>query len=429
MSTAGPRAAPPALLLVYGAVLVLGAVACAGTAAAGIDRPGTALGFALLVAVGQATRREDAEEREPAPLASAAALGYGLLATVAGAPARHGVLQVMAVAVTGALAGSLPLLALGRDPGPERLARRLLTLAFVALLCRPLYAVGAAHGYEVGRGPLFVGWIVLVVLLAVLCDTALATLLEHARTRWPYGGLLREELRARCGIGSAVCVAGAAAALAVGVAGVWVLPLIAVPLFLAQFSFGRYAAVRGVYRQTIAALARSTEIAGHTPPGHAARVAALSRAMGREFGLSERRLTVLEYAALMHDIGQLSLVDPVPGGATSGLPPAQQRRIAVLGAEVARQAGVPAEVAVVVERQADPCHRQPLGARIVRAANAYDELAAAEPRTAGEGDGPAGCPQALERLRRAAGAEYEPAVVECLARVVSRGGLSGPRTG
>ena len=93
-----------------------------------------------------------------------------------------------------------------------------------------------------------------------------------------------------------------------------------VPLLLTQFSFRRYAAVRATYRQTIASLARATEIAGYTPHGHARRVAALSRAVGRELGLSEPELTVLEYAALMHDIGQLSLVDPVPAGATAPLP-------------------------------------------------------------------------------------------------------------
>ena len=41
-----------------------------------------------------------------------------------------------------------------------------------------------------------------------------------------------------------------------------------------------------------------------------------------------------------------------------------------------RQTGVAAEVAVVVERQADPYREQPLAARIVRAVNAYDEMAA-----------------------------------------------------
>ena len=98
----------------------------------------------------------------------------------------------------------------------------------------------------------------------------------------------------------------------------------------------------------------------------------------------------------MHDIGQLSLVDPVPAGATAVLPAPEQRRIALLGGAVVRQTGVDAAVAVVVERQADPYREQPVAARIVRAVNAYEEKA----RDAG----PGGPLTALEELRLATGA-------------------------
>jgi response regulator RpfG family c-di-GMP phosphodiesterase len=125
---------------------------------------------------------------------------------------------------------------------------------------------------------------------------------------------------------------------------------------------------------------------------------------------------VLEYAALMHDIGQLSLVDPVPEGATASLAPAEQHRIAMLGAAVVRQTGVPPEVAVVVERQAAPYREQPLPARIVRAVNAYDDLAAADP--------PGGPLGALEQLRLGTGHDYQPEVVESLACVLSRDSLT-----
>lgn len=119
----------------------------------------------------------------------------------------------------------------------------------------------------------------------------------------------------------------------------------------------------------------------------------------------------------MHDIGQLSLVDPVAGGATALLPAEEQRRIALLGGEVVRRTGVPEAVAVVVERQADPYRGQPLTARIVRAVNAYDDLAG--------GEGPGAALDALERLRLGTARDYHPDVVECLARVLARGGAAG----
>lgn len=132
----------------------------------------------------------------------------------------------------------------------------------------------------------------------------------------------------------------------------------------------------------------------------------------------------------MHDIGQLSLVDPVPEGATAFLPPAEQRRIALLGGAVVRQTGVPAAVAVVVERQADPYREQPLSARIVRTVNAYDDLTGECASASGSPGGPlGGSLGALERLRLGTGHDYQPEVVESLARVLSRGGPAPGRAG
>jgi hypothetical protein len=117
---------------------------------------------------------------------------------------------------------------------------------------------------------------------------------------------------------------------------------------------------------------------------------------------------------LMHDIGQLSLVDPVAAGATEQLDPALQQRIALLGGAVVRQTGVPAEIAVVVEQQANPFREQTLTARIVRAVNAYEDLVAGKAAVEGS-------LRALERLRLGGAHDYDPRVVEALSRVVSRG--------
>ena len=70
--------------------------------------------------------------------------------------------------------------------------------------------------------------------------------------------------------------------------------------------------------------------------------------------MSEPELLDLEYAALMHDIGQLSLAEPIPGGATVLASPEDQRRIAGLGASVIEQAGVLDRVAEIVRCQSLP---------------------------------------------------------------------------
>ncbi|MGW6571220.1 HD-GYP domain-containing protein [Streptomyces sp. NPDC054945] len=403
----------PAAWTVRGAAGLLTGAALGHTLWHGVDEPGAALAFATLITVGELARR-DPLGRHPAPLGSAGSLAYALLGHNAGQSTHHGVLQTVAVVVAAVLAGIVPHIARGRGPALDHLSRRVLTVAFAAACFQPLYNSGRLERW-VGQGPYLVAFLLFLLGLTALCDAVLAAALAGARTGRPYGPVLRDELRAQLGVGSAICATGVVMALGTAAAGLWALPVFSVPLLLTQLSFHRITAIRTTYRQTITSLARATEIAGCTRPGHSRRVAALSCAVGRELGLSERELTVLEYAALMHDIGQLSLVDPVPDGATAGLPGAEARRIAELGGEVARQTGVPAEVAVVVERQADPYREQPTAARIVRTVNAYDDLV-------GGSRHPGGSLAALERLRLGTGHDYQPEVVECLARVLARGG-------
>ncbi|MER6672482.1 metal-dependent phosphohydrolase [Streptomyces sp. NPDC000983] len=409
-------ARPARILVSVHTSAALLAVGCLlGTLWNGLEERPVALAFGLLITVGELTRWTGPQVREPAPLAAAGALAYALLGEDAGTPTHHGMAQAVTIVLTAILLGCVPHIARGRGPDPGQLARRLLTVGFAAVCFQPLYNRGL---FEQWSGAAYALLLAALLALTALCDAVLAAALARSRTGWPFGPLLRDELRGLLGIGSAVGATGAVMALAVAVAGLWALPVFCVPLLLTQLAFRRYAAVRATYRQTIASLARATEVAGYTPAGHARRVAALSVAVGRDLGLSGAELTVLEYAALMHDIGQLSLVDPVPAGATAPLPAAEQRRIALLGGAVVRQTGVDASVAVVVERQADPCREQPAAARIVRTVNAYEEKA--------YGAGADGPLKALEELRLATADEHDPEVVEALARVLR---ISGAGTG
>ncbi|SCK31660.1 HD-GYP domain-containing protein [Streptomyces sp. WMMB 322] len=408
-----------AVALCRGAAVALSCAALGVTLWRGLEEPWVALAFAAVVAVGESARvrlpGRDHEGRAPtsAPLGAAGALGYALLGDVGGEGTTHGVLQVVAVVIVAALAGHAPRALRGPSLEVDHALRGVLAVGFAATCFQPLYNSGALAQW-VGRGPNYALLLLAITLLTGLCDAVLAAVFAAAGARRPVGPLLRDQLRARVGIAAAIGATGAVIALAVGAAGLWALPVFCLPLLLTQFSFGRYASVRATYRQTIASLARSTEVAGYTPPGHARRVAELSLAVGRELGLTEPDLTVLEYAALMHDIGQLSLVDPVASGATEGLEPELQRRIALLGGAVVRQTGVASDVAVVVERQASPFREQPLTARIVRAVNAYEDMVAGKASIERS-------LRALEKLRLGCAHDYEPRVVEALSRVVSRG--------
>jgi response regulator RpfG family c-di-GMP phosphodiesterase len=234
---------------------------------------------------------------------------------------------------------------------------------------------------------------------------------------------LWDELRVQLPLGTAV---GASALLiafsseVMGLAAVWVFTA---PLLVSQVAVRRYVGIRTTYLETVRALSRMTEVGGYVEGGHSRRVSRLSVAIGRELGMGEAELEELEYAALMHDIGQLSLRDPIPGGATVLVSPDDQRRIAELGADVIRQAGVLDQVADVVMQQSDPCRAPgmdqgpPVASRIIRAANAFDDLVG----SSADRDRAAA---ALERLRLDTASEYDPGVVEALSKVVGRRSLS-----
>lgn len=421
-------ARPGVVRLVHAAAAALCGAALVHTAVEGVAEPEAALAFGCLIALGVGIQWRTRTpvlpgDREQTPIGAAAALAYALLGPLRGLPTSHGVLQVVAVTGLGTGVGMLPALRPGRTGQGIRIdaaARRLLAVGFAALLFQPPYNAGAIDRLP---GPEYGILLTLVAGLAALCDAVIAAVLAWARTGLRFGAALEDELRALLGIGSAIVATGLLLSLLAGEVGLWALPLFCVPLLLAQASFRRAAAVRATTGQTIETLARATEVAGYTMEGHARRVADTACALGRELGLGTRELALLEYAALMHDIGQLSLVEPVPDGATALLAACEQQRIARLGSEVIRRTGVPRQVWHQVARLADPCRLAdgrpdrtlPIATRIIRVANAHDDLL-----TAARGRGlpdPAGRLEALERLRLERGRSYDPEVVDVLSRL------------
>lgn len=410
------------LVVVGGLLLAVAGVAATATQPE-VIQPQIALAFGALIAVGELVRVNLPGDRSAAPIGAAGGLAYALLGDFRfhdGVEATdYGVLQVVAVSTIAILLGAVPHMAVGQPPRLESLARRVLIVGFAALLFRPLYT--GEDLKDISEG----GWqlpalMLAIVLLCGLVDALLAALARSGRERSPFMAAARDEFGALLGIGSAIGATGVLIALAAGVMGYWALPLFALPLLVAQFSFRRYASIRATYDQTIQALSRVTEVGGYTETGHAQRVAQLSVAVGREMGLSEEDIKDLKYAALMHDIGQLSLTDPISGGATTLIARDEQRRIAAYGAEVIRQSGMD-RVAHIVEQQTEPFRRPgqpfdaniPVASRIIRVANAYDDFAGGSMESVQR-------MYALGRLREGMSEEYDPMVVDIASRVVER---------
>jgi hypothetical protein len=416
------RAAGP--LLVAAGLAVVAAVAV--TASAGLVDVdlGVCLAFAAFIALGEVLRITLPGGRQTAPLAAAGSLAFALLPefddrAIAPTAALAVALSVTVVTI-GSVVGAFPRALVGRGMHLDELARRVLTTLFAAALFRPMLPYLEPDQDESVAWQLALGMTLAAVLAAVI-DALLAAAVRSSQSRAPFRTAIVDEFRALVGISSAIAATGVLIALAAPIMGYWALPVFAVPLLLTQFSFRRYATIEGTYLQTIRSLSKVTEVGGYTETGHSRRVSRLAVTVGREMGVSERDLTDLEYAALMHDIGQLSLTEPIPGGATTMVAPVHQRRIAELGAEVIRQTGVLDRVADIVERQADPYRPYrgqldadlPVESRIIKAVNAYDDLVGASL----ESDRKL---QAVERLQLGIDREFDPTVVDTLARIVER---------
>jgi HD domain len=407
-------------LLLLAAVGMMVVAAVAHTAAARVTEPQTAVAFGAVIAIGELLRLRQPGGREAAPIAAAAALAYALLLRVGDLSSaqpvpRVAALQVIAVTAVGMTAGALPHIAAGRSAGLTGMATRLVAVACVAFAFRPI----AGTRLISGAGHWWIAFIVMTFLVAGgwLAEAIIAALIRADDLGARFSVALWDEMRIQFPLGAAVGVSAMMITFAAEVMGLAELAVFLGPLLVTQVAFRRYAGISATYLQTVRALARVTEVGGYVESGHSRRVSRLAVAVGRELGLAEPDLLDLEYAALMHDIGQLALTDPIPGGATVLVSTEDQRRIAELGADVISKAGVLDRVAELVRCQSWPSRghdpEPPVGSRIIRAANAFDDLVGGSTdrdRTAA----------ALERLRLDTAAEYDPGVVEALSDVASR---------
>ena len=414
------------LLVVAAGVWLVASVA--QTAATGVQDPRIAIAFGALSAFGEVLRLNLPGDRESAPIGFAGALAYALLIRVGAHPTQHSAAQVVTVATIGMIVGALPHLAVGRPARLSGMAARLLCVACVAYIFRPL-AGNAAVARDSG---LEFSLMTALAIFALLLEAVLTAMLRVDEQRARFRVALVDELRVQLPLGAAVGASALLIAFAADVMGLVALAVFTAPLLVTQVAFRRYAGIRATYLQTVRALAKVTEIGGYVEPGHSERVSRLAVAIGRELGIHEPQLLELEYAALMHDIGQLSLRDPISGGATIFVSPKDQQRIAELGADVIRQAQVLGSVAEIVRRQNDPYRNgepvtggygddpddrkpagPPLSSRIIKAANAFDDLV-------GSSLDPGRASAAVQQLRLDTAREYDPGAVEALSRVVHR---------
>ena len=377
------------------------------------------LPFLAAIVVGEVLRVSLPTGRAASPLSTAVVFALALDADYGAGGVLGGVPSVVTLAAAGMLVGAVPYAVAGRTPGIASISRRVLVTGGLAAVFR--ISVLPALPMAWTSGARFAAVVTVLLTVTVLVDAAMAGAMRSDAVGAPVLRAIRDELAATLGLRSAVAATSALIVLGADVMGAWSLAVFSVPLLIAQFSFKKYTGIRATYLQTIRSLSRATELGGYTETGHSLRVSELAVAAGRELGMSETQLLDLEYAALLHDIGQVALIEPIPGGATVLAAPADQRRIARDTVDIVRETGVLDDVAEILEHQTTPFRQMrelgeeiPLASRILKLVNAYEDLTGgrtmARDREA-----------AIERIHLGLGYEYDPKVVDVLIQVVRPG--------
>lgn len=389
------------------------------------DHRSLVMAYIAALIVGEMARIRMPGGRIAAPLASSAALALAFTYEIDGEPTfAASPAHVILICTAGLLAGGILRRLWGLEVGLEQIAVRIIGLGVAAYIAHQWTPFGRRPLVEETQGtesPLVVVALALslVAALAITIEVVLTGLLRSERLDVPVVPALRDETGEAVPLTSAVVVAGPFTAFLEPVVGLVAIPVSLFPVLLTYIAVRRYAGNRATYREMISTLSRITERGGYTAVGHSERVAAVSVRVGRQLGIPERLVPDLEFAALLHDVGQLALREPIPRGATVDAAPADQMRIAADGARIVRSTDVMERVAEIIEQQAVPYHDilegnrdSPMQSRIIKVANAFDDLSAGD---VSPGAGTA----ALERINLGLGYEYDPVVVEALVKVLA----------
>lgn len=209
-----------------------------------------------------------------------------------------------------------------------------------------------------------------------------------------------------------VFAAGTLFGLTWDVMGLWSVLVAILPYAFTARAFEHYNTTRVTYGQTIRALAQIPEVAGLASRGHSTRTADLAVAVGQEIGLHPHDVDDLEFAALMHDVGRITLSEPaiLKAGFTD-------EDIARWGAQIIAEAPYLQRVAELVEEQHRPFRTPgverdpdvPVPSKVIKVSSAYDQAVNEL------GLRPV---EALERIHQGSAYEFDPLVAASLRRVL-----------
>jgi HD superfamily phosphohydrolase YqeK len=230
------------------------------------------------------------------------------------------------------------------------------------------------------------------------------------------------------------------AALGLVIAALWTVmgpfaaALVLVPLFVARWAMGQFAEQQRAYAATMAALCQAVETKDFYTRGHSERVSRGAGMIARQIGMRADRAEAIKYAGMLHDVGKLG----VPTKVLQKTGPLTEEEFAAIQLHPMRGLEIVREIGFLNEALAGIMHHHekidgtgyPMGfagdeipefARIIAVADAFDSMTSTrsyrEARRMSE---------AIDELRKGAGTQFDPALVEAFIAALHRDGWRLP---
>jgi HD superfamily phosphohydrolase YqeK len=217
--------------------------------------------------------------------------------------------------------------------------------------------------------------------------------------------------------------------------GWWAVLLVVLPVYVIRLAMDRLVAMREMFTQTVASLAQAVDARDHFTSGHSRRVQEISVEIGNVLRVSDSELQVIEWGGLLHDIGKIGVRDAVllKADRLTKEERAQMNAHPVIGANIiAPVKGLAPELPIIRHHHEwyngsgypDRLIGEeiPKLARILHVADAFEAMTAARPYRMT----PLTTEQAIAELRRYAGIQFDPMMVDAFVRTKYASGARDP---
>ncbi len=215
----------------------------------------------------------------------------------------------------------------------------------------------------------------------------------------------------------------------------WATLLFGLPLYTTRLGYQRFMEMRLMFTQTIGALAAAVDKRDPFTALHSQNVKSISVEIGRAMRLGDADLEALEWGGLLHDVGKIGVRDDVLLK-TERLNREERMKMnshPVLGAEIIAPVQKLAPELPIIRHHHEWYNGSgypdrlmgdeiPLLARILHVADAFEAMTAARPYRMT----PLTAEQALGELRKFAGIQFDPVVVDAFVRTHYVDGVPDP---